>query len=852
MNNKAINTTIFGGFIPGYALSKLAEAVFKPEDVTTVPKTPILYDPFDAKYLIQFPNTFQNAALQYRYNNLPFILDKIVKEGKDIPNFLNVELPSSGRGGIRTFKVNVYGKQLYDKLTKPRDLEKFSTEDADKLRSSYDGGHYGFDFSNEMSHSDIDNNIDVRKSNNYIGMSKMLSMGSIKDWRDGLIKGFLARPKEVIWKPVSFGGGKGKKEYFIDWNGNVQLRSGSEILLPVWHPDIIRDWFGADKIAADGKVKFSDNEKENGYVIAYGSGKFVPNIIVNAHKELQTKLNNLINDGKSADHVIEELMKLKDGFVKNPDGEEIQVQPQYDIFDWQVRRYNPSQEQRIHTNMGTFGGADPMRAEKEQIAGTSKDWETIKKHIAGEGGPDKVTSPEGSNMLNAVERGVSRVIKSFYEKAPSVAKVLGTLKDDIISQAHLHVMGLIGDPLYAKYAKIARGEEDVPTQWQNLIKDKSGNMSSTEKLNKYLYENIANKAANFTIEVSQLDLGQGTRRLRLRQRVEELNRKIGSEGGEAGMNVSGDQKNIRLGMRGQLGDVEKRRRGERTAVRKSPTMVSGEIVFGSSLENISNKIRELKNIQQEKHNLENQMKNSIDQAQEGKPKTIETVKIGKQSVEMLKNDVSIRNMIYQEALDAYMAYQIVNNNIDFTMEEANKFALDYLQNSLRQAGIKTTDVADEGVSGKQAQIMDNQKKEFIDALSKERAAIEKTIPKTIDVGGENTQTIVIRLSNDPQALMKIQKQIDNATSDEQEHYWTDIKNRVMRYQQLHSPQFTAQVKTDPKVMDALIKQMRNTPNQEEQKELLYYINNIRKELGVPPVGPDVGVEVGKQLAGKYA
>jgi len=256
----AIATGVFDDTWDFYDLMEMAATYTdnKGREYWNVNKVPLYMDEDDIYYLRQFPVRYWKQALAKRYNNLLIAkhlnTDHKNRAKKGGPKPMNdwLWMAMHSPKGRMLFFVDTRITSLYEKLTKPKDIDKLRRMNKDQ-RGEYEHGgggfwHHTFDnpkFLNlqramdEMQHRKAhpadeaakraeeaeqkDTKTDSKRTNkvwlteDFVGVGEATAEERLHHWLDGIRQGWLGHPQqndEVEIRKLTWGGG-GKKEQLV-------------------------------------------------------------------------------------------------------------------------------------------------------------------------------------------------------------------------------------------------------------------------------------------------------------------------------------------------------------------------------------------------------------------------------------------------------------------------------------------------------------------------------------------------------------------------------------------------------------------------------------------------------------
>lgn len=670
-----IETVLIGGFVPGQSiqtvLSEAAEAEDEDRLGRHVSKNPIMMNWKDTIWCcMHLPPEFGRRLLEYRYKEYVFWAKNNPGKVTSGSVVLNI-----GNRKIKTRSFEFDADELLNTIEKPVDYEKFRKMKPQD-RAKYKGGLYGYSLDNKTENPETGEFI----GDAYIGMQPETANRVMKDWRRGSAIGWLGEPKNM--KLINLKAGRQTEDanrYFVNYHGNVFKQVPGKIWLPVFTGDELAK-FDPKSVTDDGKFiwRYMENgspKEQIDYVPKLLEGKLISAVSVRQYQESMLAFNHLLLQGKKqqAEKMIEHIQS----YVQNAH--------RFDAFDFNVHQWNDSVDketgQRVYDTLYThnvkgYGTFNPNRNQKVQIQGSKEDRETAKKFFVGERNTGDQKNPrwkvldQGDNWTDsAVELGVRKMLSSIKGSIEFYA--MNGMLGDIIVEAMQDIYQNAGNPKWTEVFKALRGEK-------SSIK----NTKELQMKRDLVFKEIIRKAFNFAQEVSQLNMGRGSRRRRGAFSVTSINKQGGEEGETyevGGKQVTGAMAEPANSPADIHQAIElykyKRQRGERKETRR-PGEVK-QIHWAHDIEQIRTRIQEL--------------------AQEASAVATKPDAEDISSKEKMDKQLNIRVDMFENILLLFFKDKIRQNDFNWKMEEAIAWAEQQLSEYLRAQGIVVSDGIGKGI-----------------------------------------------------------------------------------------------------------------------------------------------------------
>jgi len=694
-----------------------------------VPKTPVLFNEDDIRYLYQFPPKFWIQALKARYNNLLLSYKERQEKGQEIPEKDGVKIQSGNKTYV--FPVKTGMKKLIDRLEKDFDVEGFSTlhpHEHDKYQTREKNGLHGFPLNQRtvsphnreewFSSGYVPLKYHTKSKDNPEVGGNSSAARTLRNWEDMSQEGWLgdiapnmkefdkkakhAAPPEYLQK-LGFNSSDGTinwKYYLVDYE----------------HRN------------AEGKPSLIA-QNESGHVPILLPGKLI-------NSASMRQYNKKIKEAEEA----EGSGQKEKGQALRQEAEQMKKDAaRHDEFAWNVHRHNSAKDAEgkpmyssLHGRVNTAGGFNPNKGSAESSVlenpeEQEKASQLLAKYLLGDkyeaskdahyvlGQDSKRTQHALDSLKHEIDTARSRGdadtakrlekeleqtklgkwvrggpirdgLQTFLRKdiyGTPEEKVLSGLFDDLVQQAAMEIFTKTKVKGIREFVDYLLGKNDDPNSYKKF------------------YQVVNALARDYGRRAAQLDFGRGTRRLRksqsmvLRPEVHSLFQSLGNEEGVSMVDLIKSYVSP-----SELGAAE-RGHGARTSLRKTGGIFSDEMIsFGHQIKAMLGRIK------------------AADQA-------MRSSRTGDEKA--VKDDVALRIGLFNKLVDLYIAKQMVDNS-PWNMATAYDFADQEMRKILVGHGIEVsnapTDYRSKGEIGEKE--LENQKQEK-EMILKQKEQIDSLI-----------------------------------------------------------------------------------------------------------------------------
>ena len=765
-----------GGFVPGQMMEtaphlqmlQLAEAILeatgeKMVDVQTVTKTPILFDEYDVKFLMQVPARFATTLLAYRYNGLLLYGKKLQESKQKIPARGMVPLRDrqrnikfhQGLDGKRG--INLYLQELIEKLTKPRDLDALSKMSPDD-KEKYKGGLYGYNLDNAFTHEGTGEKF----ADAYIAMTVETARSVMNPWLNGMLSGTLRTPDMPDYRvaSVGFGGGVAGKNYTMDWNGNVYQPQAGSITLPVHDSKTISALGMTANFDKEGRVIYTyevngEVVQEPAYMVAWQPGKLIDKGVYDRYSVNMNQINELIQkeglDPKDpkVQQLIESSKELLKGNIS------------YDAFAYNVHRFNRERDEegrrkypRLYNhNIVGQGSVQPHTNQPETIQGREKDADELTRRfgVASYDNENDIYRTLGPNGAEHARSAVASGVGMFLKKIHGTFEwyILNSDFNDLVQEGLMRLRRMAGEPSWVRALEV--------------LKDPKTDAQTKERVYEQVFEEIKDLAADMTNSIWQLDWGRGTRRKR-------------SQDAATGVAKFSYNDAITAAQQGRErgdyeGDSDAFQKGQHRNIARGPTRQS-QVHFSHHLQNIKRRAdlysQKVKQLQQERQT-------SHSQGKEAPPDNFIA-------------DLRARGAMFNELVQLFIAdkLQQVPPDQNWTMQDAYKWADQNMRGYLQEKGVSVSsmgDVQSLQVPKDVGRQQEADKKDIMTAAERIRKFVDKESSGAFASGFVKDPAQLEKLLTDPDALLQSfqrVKDLEGRVDDEDLDSMLDILQQIKR------------------------------------------------------------------------
>jgi hypothetical protein len=545
MNSPSL--VIMGGFIPGETnyLDYFTEA--KGDEERVVSKTPVLFDEHDIAFLLQFPPIKWKEALVWRYGEGLMHAAKSLENSGKIPEEMHLSLNAggmskSGAGTLEFRNLRSHMAPLIEKLTKPR----------------RDGGIYEFDLSNwrVISAAKTKGEEQQLHTPNFTPLTETTANSRLGLWRAAMPTGFLGRVPNARFEATKKVG-KPSSKVLLDWNGNILNHAGGEAY-PVYGPSHLKN------LVDPKMIRGSDPDKAAEFVYSYLRGG-TP--VEEAHPAVPMLMPGRMYASAQVKKYEDLRQQLQELFVKHASGTPL-AQKSIIHLD-ELAQYAPklhqeaqgiiaaatsilphsgtkdsatpvSPEEHLKSKLNanavgvtSYGGYEPLKMSKmenpvdshslAELGMSRQEFEAVvQKHFLQANNTDlNVVGPDGRMTPSPLWAGIHAGLKIAETREPrGHVEALREEAPTMFNDMKFFFQKLNGIPAIVAFVKAVKAgatPEQLTPMWEGIA-------------------SVARRKANtYVQQVSQLDLGFGTRALRQSGRSMDSGMGDDGAGGSHGM-----------------------------------------------------------------------------------------------------------------------------------------------------------------------------------------------------------------------------------------------------------------------------------------------------------------------------